>query len=77
MTQDDTRPSTEATAATPFVVPKPALTAAEFAERLAEIRRRRDDPEHIAYVKRGRIASEEYRRQVDEQARRRLDEENK
>lgn len=59
----------------PFVFPKPTLTAEEFAERMAEIRRRRNDPDYIAYIERGRIAAEEYRQEVNEQERRWLDEE--
>jgi hypothetical protein len=61
----------------PFVLPKPTLTEAEFAERLAEIRRRRDDPEYVAYVERVYGAAEAYRREVNEQERRRLDDEER
>ena len=54
--------------------PSNPMTAAEFAERLERIRERRTDPERIAYINRVFDAAEEYRRQIDEQERRWLDE---
>ena len=46
----------------------------EFLARLAEIERRKDDPEYIAYVQRGAEGAAEARRQINEQERRWLDE---
>jgi hypothetical protein len=70
---DETNDSGKAT----FVLPQPTLSPEEFAQRIAEIRRKREDPEYIAYVERGRQASTEYRREIEEQERRWLDEEGK
>ena len=51
----------------------PSLSDAEFDARLTEIMRRKDDPENIAYVKRLQEGAEEARRQINDEARRRLD----
>jgi hypothetical protein len=50
------------------------MTAEEFAERLALIRRRKNDPEYLAYLERGRKATAEFRRKVEEEYQRQLDE---
>lgn len=68
---------TETVAKEPFALPKPTLSDQEFAELMEYIQRRKDDPEYAAYLERGRVASEEYRREVNEQERRWLDEEGK
>lgn len=68
---------TETPTKDPFVFPKPTLSDQEFAELMGYIQRRKDDPEHITYLERGRVAAEEYRREVNEQERRWLDEEGK
>ena len=48
---------------------------AEFAARLAALKRRKDDPEHAGYVQRLREGAEEARRQINEEVRRQMDEE--
>ena len=58
----------------PFVLPQPSLSKEEFAERLAEIRRRRNDPDYIAYIERTFDGADEVRRQINEQERQWLDE---
>ncbi len=66
---------TENPAKEPFVFPEPTLSDQEFAELMEYIQRRKDDSEYVAYLQRGRVASEEYRREVNEQERRWLDSE--
>jgi hypothetical protein len=53
------------------------LTAEQLGEKLAAIRRRRNDPDYLAYLERGREATEEFRRKVEEEYQRQLDEEGK
>ena len=66
---------TENQTKTPFVLPTPTLSEEEVADLMDYIQRRKDDPEYIAYLERGRVATEKYRREVNEQERRWLDEE--
>ncbi len=70
----DTSIATEAIPRKPFEFPKPTLTQEEFAERIAHIRRRRqEEPDFVARLEEKYAESVEYRRQIDEEARRYLD----